>query len=407
MVILGSIGYSTIAYLSQLSIDGCIKINKEFNPISAVVTTSTFMKTSKQYLLLGTSATIIVGGISIVFIENNWAKYTGILLILIGTLTLILLIIYNQYKSLEQANTDYQNHLSSFLTGYKGEVTGEFNNQKNRMESISTSINTKLDNFSTNIITGLNDHFNKYKEVIENTGIENDAKFIKEGFIGLQKKINTIENSSGTGDEFVRMAVLGHLPSYMRLNDLTIEMGRKLYSSWEPPYLVTTYIQLVNQRKHAFNNFMQNGGVARDIFLKQELEDYVRNGCTFHDSVEDPVEEIEERINALLRYIEMPSYWICLLDEHKKTPNYIMKEQTGIVIDLRTTELKRHFTDSIDGLYSSSPKILHEFRRKFQMNWPNDRQSDKNEIKKFLRGLLNNVQAYKNKRDEKRANPSD
>ena len=217
--------------------------------------------------------------------------------------------------------------------------------------------------------------------------MRNDARFLPEGFIGLQKQGLVLDEDQQIGADRVRMAILGHLPSHMRLNDLTEERGRQLYENWEPPHLVADYVSLINRRSWALKRFVDSGGVVRDIYDKVKLAQYVAQGSTFHDKVLDPSEEILERLRRLLHYVERPNYYICLVgdEEDRPGPYFLLKQRVGLVIDLRTAETQAHFTKSLDGLYTDSAIALDGFEEKFRLTW---RPTEKDEVRDLLANFV-------------------
>lgn len=229
-----------------------------------------------------------------------------------------------------------------------------------------------------------------------NFNVINDAMFISDGFIGLQKQINTIESSVTSGRGYERLAVLGHLPSFMRLSPLKEEVGRILYYNWEPEYYIPDYVKLVNERSKFFREYIDNGGISRDIFFKKSISNYVSHRFTFHDKNEDPIEEIEERLNTLKHYNKKRNYYLYLIEEEKTVPKFILKTNVGLVIDLRTTEVNKHFTHSIDGLFTQSEDIIKEFTRKFSNLIDNQNINRVEANDKFLSELLDKIQSFKN-----------
>ena len=237
-------------------------------------------------------------------------------------------------------------------------------------------------------------HENRPKMFQQND--ENNAKFILDGFIGLQRQINILESSLSVDRGYERLAILGHLPSFMRLNDLSVEIGMSLYLNWEPEYVIPEYVELVNQRAEYFRSYIEKGGIARDIFFKPSIQNYVENRFTFHDKNEDPASEIQERLEALLYFNKKPNYFLYLLDEEKAVPKFLLKTKVGLVIDLRTTEVNKHFTHSIDGLFTQADDILKEFSRKFSNLIESQKVNRVTANQNFLQGLLNKVKEFSN-----------
>jgi len=254
-----------------------------------------------------------------------------------------------------------------------------------RLERIGKQVNGKLEI----------DELHKKEQLVTDI---NDARFIKDGFIGLQKQINILESSQNIGKGYERLAVLGHLPSFMRLNPLTEEIGRILYYNWEPEYYIPDYVDLVNQRADFFKSYIDSGGISRDIFFKNSISKYVQNRFTFHDKNEDPLEEIEERINTLIHYNKKKNYFLYLLEEEKTVPKFLLKTKIGLVVDLRTTEVNKHFTHSIDGLFTQSDEIIKEFSRKFSNMIDNLNYNRVLYNEEFLNKLLNEIKSYKNEK---------
>ena len=330
------------------------------------------MDTKKFLTVLGIAATFFGIGITMVFLTEIVFRIIGALVCVVSFIIPIALVIYYKFKSIETINIDYKNQLTEGIKSYHEQIDHE-------MQKYTSTLSN----------------------IISRSSIDNDALFIRDGYIGLQKQINILESSSEIGNGNVRMCISGHLPSYMRLKDLSNDMGSKLYKSWKPPNMVKVYVDLINQRRHAFQNFIEKGGIARDIFYKNDIYEYIHDGCTFHDNVEDPIEEMEERISALLSYIKHDNYYICLIDEKRTSPNFLLKQGYGLVVDMRTTEVDAHFTNTVDGLYTNSKDIIKEFERKFELNWHPDHQTNKRDIERFLQDLLSNkIAEFKRKRED-------
>lgn len=258
--------------------------------------------------IIGLSATMVIGGLTLILsLEDPIAKYTGVGLIIIGFVITAIFIIYLQFESFKKINKKYRDEVHKSLEEHHFKLEThqkkfETNIHENTItvENAFDKITSELSLSNKNRDKGLSDYFDRLEKVIQDAGLQNNAQFVSGGYIGLQKQVNILESSYGTGNDYVRMSVLGHLPSYMRINDLSEERGRKLYKHWA--HLVPDYVKLTNQRKDDFRNFIDKGGIARDIFSKHDIEEYVNSRCTFHNSIEDPIEEVEERLKALLYY---------------------------------------------------------------------------------------------------------
>jgi len=261
--------------------------------------------------------------------------------------------------------------------------------ERARAEAAISASTESLERFSSGVVSTLAEYTRSMEDTASRLGVMNDARFLPEGFIGLQKQCLVLDEEPQVGQDRVRMSILGHLPSHMRLNDLSEERGRLLFENWEPPHLVSDYVNLINRRSAALRKFVDSGGVVREIYDREKLTQYVAQGSTFHDRVQDPSEEIAERLQTLMHYIQRPNYYVCLTsDEDRPGPYFLLKQGVGIVIDLRTTETQKHFTKSLDGLYTDSPIALDGFEDKFTLNW---RQTEKDKVRDFLTGLLNEL----------------
>lgn len=308
---------------------------------------------------MGISATFVIGGVTLLLsIPSTAAKVAAVVAIAAGFLLPVIL------------------WLNAAFIAERASVNAVINDTSARLDSQCKSVISQLESYTQ----AMNDTASRL-------GVRNDARFLPEGFIGLQKSFLILDEDSQLGPDRVRMAVLGHLPSHMRLNDLTEERGRRLYENWEPPHLVADYVSLINRRSRALRRFMDSGGVVREIYDKAKLSQYVAQGYSFHDKVQDPSDEIRERLRALIHYLAKPNYYICLAedDEDQPGPYFLLKQGVGLVIDLRNTETQAHFTKSLDGLYTDSPIALGGFEEKFRLNW---HQTEKDKVLEFLSGLV-------------------
>lgn len=251
------------------------------------------------------------------------------------------------------------------------------------------------------VLTRLADTVSNLRTAFPLGASENDARFITRGFIGLQTQSLRLDEDDLIGPNHERMAILGHLPSHVRLTEMSLERAEKLYDNWEPPYLVPDYVRLVNRRSKAMRAFLDNGGYVREIYHQAQFSHYVEHGNTFHDLVKDPPVEIIERLNGLLEFLKYPNYSICILgkEEDRPGPYFLLKQGVGLVVDLRTTETDRHFTKSLDGLYTEAPEALQGFAEKFTLTWPRRDHSsqhdytDRTTVRRFLNDLVAQLSA--------------
>ena len=237
--------------------------------------------------------------------------------------------------------------------------------------------------------TNIQEYTNSLKDTCDKIGMQNNGRFVPRGFIGLQEQANMLEKDPNFGSDYVRKAVLSHLPSYMRLNDLSEERGKLLFYNWEPPNLIPKYVEITNKRKEALKQFIERNGIVREIYDANKISRYVRNKFTFHDNIKDPVEEIKERLKALLHYLGYQNFYLGLIKDEYTGPRYILKNNVGLLIDLRSTEIDAHFTKSIDGIYTEAPELLNEFDRKFSNIWKSKcTVYDKEINRNFINDLL-------------------
>lgn len=257
---------------------------------------------------------------------------------------------------------------------------------QNVVESLERSTSTILSTFDTSV-QSLESALNRLNE-------QNDARFLPQGFIGLQRASLVLDGNQEIGNERIRMASLGHLPSHMRTNPLALDRGELLYDNWEPPHLVAEYVDLVNRRSDALKRFIESGGIVREIYYKASLTKYVETQSTLHDNIMDPHDEIIERLNTVLAYLRRKNYSISLLDGKGDAlgPHFILKKGVGLVLDLRTTETNKHFTRTIDGLYTETPETLRAFEEKFELMW---QPTTRNEARAFIAGLISQLGASK------------
>jgi hypothetical protein len=307
-------------------------------------------KIMKKIIFYPLAITLTIGGITLMLTHNevNLVLAFGVVLTIIGIILLVALIFDDKLQS----NND------------------------------------KISNASKGLETQIQNYTNQLEEVGNKLNLLNDARFIPDGFIGLQRQSILLELNTDTGNDRVRMAIMGHLPSYMRLKPLDETTGKKLYHNWEPPHYIPEYIELTNKRKKAFDTFLENNGVVREIYEKDKIQQYVTQHSTFHDKVEDPIEEIKERLEALKFYInKYPNYYICLLEsetDHSRH-HFLLKQNVGLVLDLRTTDIKSHFTKSLEGLFTDSKSTLEQFEQRFSSAWV---QQEKLDTIAFIDGLL-------------------
>ncbi len=126
-------------------------------------------------------------------------------------------------------------------------------------ERVSTSAQSALDviqHSTAGIMTTFEGGVAQLERVAERIGVQNDARFVPEGFVGLLQQCLVLDSDLRTGARHVRMAVHGHLPSHVRIAPLTEARGAVLYDNWEPPHLVTRYVELVNLRYAALRKFL-------------------------------------------------------------------------------------------------------------------------------------------------------
>lgn len=306
------------------------------------------------YTLLGIFASLIVAGVGILSTSGGTTPASGgtaaavaIILIGIGIIALVLINIYELRRGLLE----------------------RLSNEYSRLNTISESLAGQLQAAATGITDVVQDHTRTLEHVAGQLGVQNDARFVPTGFIGLQRESIELENASVPGRETpLRMGVFGHLPSHVRTAPLDRDTGAKLYHNWEPPHLIEQYIQLVNDRRAAMLRFLEDGGVIREAYEQGKIEQYIEQRHTFHDQIDDPLDEIEDRLRALRGLLDRDNYYLYFIEatEDRTTPYYMLKPHVGLLIDLRTTEPERHLTRSIDGLVSTSAEAMDDFQRKFE-----------------------------------------
>jgi hypothetical protein len=286
------------------------------------------MSKSTFYLLLGICSGSIISGAALLPNSTGTQVVVGIMLVGMGVIAFFIVIVYYETGTL-----------------------------KTSLQSSAAQLNQSIISYT-----------NSLKQVAEQIGVVNDARFIPDGFIGLQRECIAFERNSPPGVRPVRMGVFGHLPSHLRLSPLNIERGMQLFDNWEPPHMIADYIALVNERRDAILAFIKSGGVCREIYEQMRIEQYLSKRYTFHDQVVDPLEEVEERLNALRSLLDYKNYYLCFIPptEERTGPYYLLKQGVGLIIDLRTTEPERHFTRSVDGLFTNSPRTMDDFERKFE-----------------------------------------
>ncbi|MEM7374520.1 MAG: hypothetical protein AAF587_38365 [Bacteroidota bacterium] len=273
--------------------------------------------------------------------------------------------------------------------------------KKNPLKDVEDQIN----GFKSSCLTILN-------KVLENRYIINEryfqAKqfpmvqegiFIEDGFIGLQKKLISLELFKEEGKNSfssVRRGLLSHIASYMRLNKMSLDTGKQIYKNWRPEFKVNQYVELVNKRFAAFQGFIESGGIVMEAYSKQAIIDYSENRNTYYDKVSDPWLEIEERLTAILHYMEYDNYYISLLDVSPGI-HFISKEGFGIIFDIRTVEYDKNHVLSTSGIYSSSELLVQEFNRKFES--VRDLHANKEDARIFLKKTLEQVRKKKESHD--------
>lgn len=317
------------------------------------------MSKTKIFTFIGISATMFVGGLAFLITQNDTLfKPVGYILVSMGFIISCSSLLYAKFAEISGAGIQRAKEIGDLLD--------------DKIGSLDKSIRGYTESL---------------QETCDKLGLQNDGRFVPKGFIGLQQQANKLEQDQNLDGEYVRKAVLSHLPSHMRINDLTDKRGNQLYHNWEPPDLVPMYVEITNKRKEALKTFVNNNGIVREIYDANKIENYVREQFTFHDNIKDPPEEIEERLRSLLYYIEQPNFYLGLIKNTYTGPRYMLKDNVGLLIDLRSTEIDAHFTNSIDGVYTESLDLLNEFDRKFGNIWRST-VYDKEENKKFIKDLL-------------------
>ena len=204
------------------------------------------------------------------------------------------------------------------------------------------------------------------------------TRFIPNGFVGLQKESVALEKKDiravnthdrNYRDRIDRIAVYGHLPSFIRIEDMKVELGKKLFGNWVPQGKIEDYVDLVNQRRKAFWDFVTTKkGIVHDVFDKRRIELYVTGKCTMHDRVMDPPEEIIARLEAVRHLLkDYVNYHVHLLDRPMERPGpfYFLKQGVGLVVDLRSADTTNHITGSYDGVFTEDKKIIKQFMYEF------------------------------------------
>lgn len=305
--------------------------------------------------IVGIAVTVAAVGVSLIMDESG---PVGVFLVAAGFVTIVIVLVYDRILLVRQRLQKQANALADTLHQAAGKLEGTVRDYTDQLEAIGAKV-----------------------------GLPNDARFIPDGFIGLQRQAILVETNQDTGPDHARMAVLGHLPSYMRFNDLSESMGQRLYHNWQPPHYIPEYVNLVNQRSAALRSFIEHGGVVREIYEREKIEHYVTKRFTFHDRVSDPQEEIEERLRALLRFLDYPNYYVSLLDDPSEAPghHFLLKQNVGLVLDLRTTDIRSHFTQSLEGLFTDSGSVLAQFELRFTAA---ARQTDRDHVRAFIEDML-------------------
>jgi hypothetical protein len=223
-------------------------------------------------------------------------------------------------------------------------------------------------------------------ESAERTGAAYDVKAISGGYIAMQQAAFCIDSVPLLEKNATkRMAIQGHVPSYVRGKPLTLEIGKKIFASWNPPDMIPEYVSLVNQRRTQLHALLDHGCWVKDIYHKSILIDYAKKGYGFPDAVEDPNEEIYERLSFMLQCLDLENYHLSLLEKDMPGTHFLLRPNVGLVLDLRTSSRKPHFSDSIQGLQTNSLPVLAVFESKFDALW---RVTKKDEARKFLKELL-------------------
>lgn len=292
------------------------------------------------YTCLGISASVITTGATMISDSAGTGASVGIILVGIGIIAMIILMVIRDNQLLKSGLRSLISELENSLRSSMSELE---NTIKNNTKSL--------------------------KDAEKEIAVMNDSRFISDGFIGLQKEFVVLENNVSLGlGPTDRMGVFGHLPSHIRNTDLEVSRGKILYFNWESPQMIPTYVKFVNERRMAMLRFLDSGRICREVYEQAKIEQYLKDRYTFHDRVVDPLEEIEERFDGLRLLLKTyQNYYLYFIPSNiKRTgPYYLLKQNVGLILDLRTNEAGQHFTDSIDGLFTNSRQVMDYFAKKF------------------------------------------
>ncbi len=194
-----------------------------------------------------------------------------------------------------------------------------------------------------------------------------ETHFITDGFIGLQKKCIELEGIK-TDKGKSRIGIFGHLPSHMRNidNRLTKERGDVLFQGpGVTSNQINRYVDLVNQRTQALYDFLNSGGSCIEVYYESFISRYVEGNFRFNKNMPDMPEEVRDRINGLLFFLnKFDSYKINIIpneDKRRKGPYFFLRQDVGLIIDLRTSEIDPDRARYIDGIYTTEKKVIEEF----------------------------------------------
>jgi hypothetical protein len=252
----------------------------------------------------------------------------------------------------------------------------------------------KLDNLKAEISPVLLKGIDDLKHAALNIRRQGWGSFVAQGAIGLQKFSIELETHVHS-DNMARFAIHSHLPSFIRSTELTLERGDQLYATWHPKGPGSHYYDLVNRRTKTVGDMLKSNAHIYDVFQLSSIDKYVSDKHTEHDEVEDPDDEILDRLNTLRNWIQTYSknYHVYILRDSRKGPGFLLVRDRGVLIDIRTTEKTYSFEHSIDGVYTEDPQLLKEFERKFD----GITRADPDNVISNREELLNQIDVWKRK----------
>jgi hypothetical protein len=165
-------------------------------------------------------------------------------------------------------------------------------------------------------------------------------------------------------------SVFRHLGSHLRRYDLSEDRAAYIFRDWKPEELMPRYVENINKRRRHFEAHLEAGFPCIEIYDRHHLERYILRAVTESELPPgDPIEEVEERLEALLDYQRFENYLPFFLDwgPWRNHPSFIVAEGECIFLDLRPNRAKKRFDDSSNCYASRHKGDIARFWRFFNL----------------------------------------